>query len=357
MKSFETAFHFLQNAVTKGASPCAAAAVGVKNKLIRMEIYGNSRLYPTAESANLSTRFDMASMTKILVTTTVTLRFLEMGLLHLHDKIGDFFQDAGEFSSVTIVQLLTHSGGFVPYLNLKHICRSKDEVLSSILSSAPICKPGTQVFYSCMGFIVLGKILEKVGQISLDCLAQSLVFTPLHMDHTSYCPSGSNFAATEMSDNSCFYGVVHDENARFMDGISGNAGVFSDLHDMTIFASMLASGGYHHGETFLQSATLNQAIKCYTEGLEQRRGLGFHLQSPGSFHGKYAERQYYGHTGFTGTSLLVDPHTGLYIVLLSNRVHPTRENTLFLQVRREFHDLVISDFSLSNFSDKFCFNE
>ncbi len=351
MQNFDRAFDYLRQAVSDGAAPCAAAAVGIRSTSIRTDIYGNAAIYPSIVPADLSTRFDMASMTKIMSTTMVALRFLEMKRLNLQDKISDYFENAGAFSAVTVFQLLTHTGGFVPYLDLAHLCQNKEDVLTAIFASAPICTPGTQVFYSCMGFIVLGKILEKIGGKPLDQLADTLVFTPLHMTHTGYRPSGTNFASTEMSEGRYLNGTVHDENARFLGGISGNAGVFSDLHDTEIFASMLASDGFHDGRSFLQPSTLHMAAQSYTDGMDQRRGLGFHLQSSGSFHGKLALPQCYGHTGFTGTSLVIDPKTGLYIVLLSNRVHPSRENTQFLEVRRTFHELVMQDFSSGDFAD------
>lgn len=139
--------------------------------------------------------------------------------------------------------------------------------------------------------------------------------------------------------------MVHDENARFLGGVSGNAGVFSDLGDMVRFASMLACGGTYGGTPYLSPATLQTAGRNYTPGMNEHRGLGFHLPGPGSFHGDLFPPGSIGHTGFTGTSLIVDPGSGLYVVLLSNRIHPTRENMKFIRVRRTVHNAAMAEFS------------
>lgn len=343
MSIYENSLSILGAAVSSGAAPCIAAAIGVKDQPPVIRIYGNASLFPDPTPANIDTRFDLASMTKIVATSMVALRLIELGEISLKHTIGNFFSCPDFRQSVSIQQLMTHTGGFIPYLNLQELAPSAGQALQIILQSAPVCNPGQQVFYSCMGYIVLGSILEKVTGTGLDQLARQLVFDPLHMTHTDYCPKGSNFAATEKWGNGYLSGIVHDENARFLGGISGNAGVFSDLNDMICFASMLACHGQICGRQFLQEDTLNQAVRCYTEHKDQRRGLGFHLASPGSFHGAAVSPGCFGHTGFTGTSLIVEPDTGLYVVLLSNRVHPTRENQRFGEIRREFHTSVLHE--------------
>jgi CubicO group peptidase (beta-lactamase class C family) len=192
-----------------------------------------------------------------------------------------------------------------------------------------------------MGYILLGFILEKVYGKPLDSLTQELVLTPLHMDHTGYRPSGGNIAATEVdaATGIPWQGTVHDENARFMKGVSANAGLFSDLGDVMRFAKMLASGG----APLLSPATLRLAIKDRTPEHAVHRGLGFHVSGgPGSFMGDLFPAVSFGHTGFTGTSLAVDPETGLYAVLLTNAVHPKRGNPAVQRFRRLFHNRVFA---------------
>jgi CubicO group peptidase (beta-lactamase class C family) len=192
-----------------------------------------------------------------------------------------------------------------------------------------------------MGYILLGFILEKVYGKPLDKLAKEFVFAPLGMNHTGYCPTGGNIAATEINAATGLplTGTVHDENARFMKGVSANAGLFSDAGDVMRFAAMLSSGG----TPLINPATLRLAIKDRTPGHDIHRGLGFHISGgPGSFMGDLFPAASFGHTGFTGTSLAVDPETGLYAVLLTNAVHPKRGNPAAQRFRRLFHNRVFA---------------
>ena len=157
------------------------------------------------------------------------------------------------------------------------------------------------------------------------------------MASTGYLPTGDNIAATEISRRTgkLIQGVVHDENARFQGGVSGNAGVFSNVPDMIRFCEMLALGG----KGYLAPATLQAAIRNRTPGFDTHRGLGFHLAGvDANFMGDLFPVDSFGHTGFTGTSFAIDPHTGFYVILLTNRVHPTRENLKLMRFRRAFHN-------------------
>ena len=209
--------------------------------------------------------------------------------------------------------------------------------------------PGTQVVYSCMGFILLGKMLERISGKTLDVLAREEVFGPLGMAHTGYHPLD---AGTDYSANTAYternpltgewlIGQVHDENARFLGGVSGNAGVFSDLRDSIRFARMLAGRGVLGGKTYLPRCIFDASIRNYTPGLEENRGLGFQLANGWySCSGQFFPQAGFGHNGFTGPHIFVDPGSGLWTVLLLNRVHPTRENAEHLRVRRILHTLI-----------------
>ena len=202
--------------------------------------------------------------------------------------------------------------------------------------------PGALPVYSCMGYILLGRILEQIGGQSIDRLAQEYVFEPLGLTHTTYRPAG-DVAPTERdpATGELLRGAVHDENARFLGGLSGNAGIFSDLCDMTRFVQMLALGGkLPDGTQFLSPATLRAALVNRTPGAgHEFRGLGFNLAgSPSNFLGDLMSPRAYGHTGFTGTSIAVDPDTGLFVVLLTNRVCPTRENGKLIRMRSLIHN-------------------
>jgi CubicO group peptidase (beta-lactamase class C family) len=195
-----------------------------------------------------------------------------------------------------------------------------------------------------MGYILLGKILEKISGLPLDQLADEYVFRPLGMKNTGYHPAGT-CAPTELdpATGQCLQGIVHDENARFLKGISANAGVFSNIDDMITFVKMLALGG----NGYLSPATLAAALRNRTpDSKGEFRGLGFNLAgSPKSFLGDLVSPRAYGHTGFTGTSIAIDPATGLWVVLLTNRVCPTRANLKLTRIRHLVHNAAAAEAS------------
>lgn len=226
---------------------------------------------------------------------------------------------------------------------------SPEDAVAAILASTPVCEPGAEVHYSCMGYILLGKILERIAGKPLDVLAKTMVFRPLGMNHTTYNPKGNDIAATEYSEMRGQYicGEVHDENAHFLGGVSANAGVFAPIGDMIQFAAMLSEQGKTPNGRFLSQATFDLALKNYTPGLSEARGLGFQLQPamPAlTSMGDMMSEGSYGHTGFTGTSLFVDAKTGRWAILLTNAVHYGRDNkAAFLRYRRLFHNAVMAD--------------
>ncbi len=324
----------LESGVADGAFPSAVAVVGARNQVLGMAAAGD---------ADLDTRYDMASMSKILGPTMVALRALEDGEITLDDTVGRFFDAPADKAHITIRHLMTHTGGFTPFFWLFEETDDPNDAAGCILRHPLEAMPDGTPRYSCMGYILLGKILEKRLGAPLDVLAQERVFKPLGMVSTCYNPIGDNIAPTEVDPVSgiAWRGTVHDENARFLRGISANAGVFSDIHDTARYAAMLATGGGN----YLSPATMKRAITNYTPGHDTHRGLGFHLAGlPGSFFGDFMPDASFGHTGFTGTSLVVDPTTGFYAALLTNRVHPSRDNDKHLRFRRRFHNMMYTTF-------------
>lgn len=346
MNRFSRSVELVERAVTEGVVPSAALAIGTRGKVYVREVFGNARTEGGTVPASLDTRYDLASMTKLVATTMIALRLIEEGRLCLSDTLGQFFQGTGDRSEITVRQLMLHSSGLSPWIPLSEVAASPEDAVRAILESQPVCQPGEQVHYSCLGFILLGKILEQTGGAPLDELARKYVFEPLSMTATGYCPKAGPFAATErMANQSVLEGIVHDENARFLGGIAGNAGVFSTLDDCVKFATMLSRSGEIDGGRFLSRAMFEVAVRNYTPGLLEHRGLGFQLPFPGSFFGDLFPASAIGHTGFTGTSFAVDPQSGLYVVLLTNRVHPSRENTRLFRVRRLLHNSVQAEFT------------
>ncbi len=320
-----------------GCYPCAAAAVGVKKTVLARAFTGEAPL-PGGEPVDAHTRFDMASLSKVLGTSMVALKAIERGDIHLTDTVGDYFPQAPEDKKgITLFMLMTHTGGFNPSFRLDRLLTDPREAVDCILRYPLDEKPGVRPIYSCMGYILLGKILEKKFGSPLKELAREQVFLPLGMTETGYCPApGAPCAATEVDPvtGKPWIGVVHDENARFLQGNSGNAGVFMPLCDGIRFAAMLACGG----DGFLKEETLAAARRNYTPGQDAHRGLGFQIAgTPDCFFSDQVPENCFGHTGFTGTSLLVEPESGFWVLLLTNRVYPTRDSAGLFPFRRQLH--------------------
>lgn len=333
----------LAEGLREGCYPGAVAACGCGDAVFAISHVG--KISENGPQTNEATRYDMASLSKILGPTMLALRALEEGDLTLWDRLCRFFPDCPQDKAgITVRHLMTHTAGFHPSFFLSEAASGPENALRTILTRPLETPVGAEIHYSCMGYIVLGKVLETVYGQPLDVLARERVFEPLGMAHTGYCPTGGNIAATEVDPETgvAWQGVVHDENARFLRGVSANAGVFSDIHDMIRFAQMLARGG----DGYLSPATLRKAIACQAEDGEVRRGLGFHLAgTPENFMGDLVPDTAFGHTGFTGTSLMVEPESGFFVVLLTNRVHPTRENTKLFRFRRRLHNVAYAYFT------------
>lgn len=350
---FEKTIDCIKSCIDVGY-PCAAVAVGRGYDVYRREFLGRRQINPTELPITEDTLFDLASLSKVVSTTMVALRFLEDGKFCLRDPIGMYLPDTGNFRGVQIRHLMTHTSGISPHLPLYTLCEKEDgtraDPIETILHSEPVCKVGEEVYYSCMGYITLQRILETIAGETLDVLAKRLVFDPLGMHNTGYNPpQDRRFAATEFSPHwhEWTTGHVHDENAHWLGGVSGNAGVFSTLDDMITFAGMCAGRGKtKDGKLFLTRRVFDKAVTNFTSTLDESRGLGFQLMgtqwspmgdlmSPGS----------YGHTGFTGTSLYVDSETGLWGILLTNSVHYGRNNRdASYPNRRKFYNLLTTEF-------------
>ena len=334
----------LEDGLREGCYPGAVAACGCGDAVFAISCKG--KISENGPDVNVATRYDMASLSKILGPTMLTLRAIEEGELTLWDKLERFFPDCPEDKkAITIKHLMTHTAGFSPVFWLGGEAQSPEDALRALLAHPLETPIGAEVHYSCMGYITLGKVLETIYGRPLDELARERVFKPLGLKNTDYNPQNQeNIAATEIDKETgvVLQGVVHDENARFLRGVSANAGVFSDIHDMIRFAQMLARGG----EGYLSRGMLKKAIALQAGDENVHRGLGFHLAgTPENYMGDLFPAESFGHTGFTGTSLAIDPETGFFVILLSNRVHPTRENTKLMRFRRRMHNMLYAAYT------------
>lgn len=338
---FSHADHILTQAVQEGVFPSAQLLVGCGKKVLFRRAYG--RLAPEGEPTTEQTRYDLASLTKPLVVAMLTLRAMESGKLCLWDKLGTFIEAPADKKDITIRQILTHTAGFPTGLHLWELAATPQDSIDVLLRTPLMAPPGARVRYCCTGYILLAQLLECLYNTPLAELARQEVFWPLKMNKTSYLPAPGNIAATErQSGGGYLQGVVHDENARFLDGVAGNAGVFSSMDDMALFLQMLAAQGQlPDGSHYLSAATVRLALENHTPGMNQARSLGFALpQQEDGFTGDLFPPETVGHTGFTGTSLALDPTSGLYTLLLTNRICPTRENLGIYRIRRLVHNAV-----------------
>lgn len=338
---FKETEKLLERGVREGVFPCCVFGISAGETTLYLRAVGRLTYAPDAPVCTEDTLFDLASLTKIFVTTMVTLRFLERGLLSLDDTLPLFFEDTpADKAAITLGHLLTHTSGLPAHFLLSERPYPPTASSRAILQE-PLSAPVGQVeCYSCMGFILLGTILERVSGSSLETLFHREVSLPLGLSqNTGYHPATGPCAPTDYDQNGqLLCGTVEDENARYLGGISANAGLFSTAADVLKLGKMLGNGGMVQGSRYLFPETLALAYKNYTPGLCENRGLGFRL--PGgenNFFGDYFAGAV-GHTGFSGTSLVVAPTAGISMVLLTNRVHPTRENLAIHRFRRLVHN-------------------
>ena len=320
----------LNKGLSDGAYSCFSVAVGRGNEVLYKEFGGCRAIEPIELPMTEDTLFDMASLSKLIGTTMVALKLIEAEKLSFENKLGDFFDNCYGKENITIFDLMTHTSGIKAHFPLWLRGITPESAADEILREKLGYPTSSDVVYTCMGYILLARILEKIEGESLDKLADRLVFSPLGMKNTCYCPKNKPCAATERDADTgeILCGVVHDENARFLNGISGNAGVFCDLDDCIRFATMVSS----KGSGFIDKALFDYVVTDFTPNLSERRGIGFqHIYNR------------YGHTGFTGTSLYNDKDSDLYAILLTNRVHPTRDNHKLFDIRPEFHKIVFGE--------------
>jgi uncharacterized protein YbbC (DUF1343 family)/CubicO group peptidase (beta-lactamase class C family) len=293
----------------------------------------------TAEAMTLDTIFDLASLTKVVATTTSVMILIEEGKIGLNDRVASFipgFERYGK-GGITIRHLLTHVSGLRPDVDLAEVWTGSETALNLAIEEVPTAAPGTRFVYSDINFFVLGDIVRRVTGVPLDRFSHDRIFAPLGMTDTAFAPHESSqkrVAPTESCgpfawpcqgpDMKLLRGVVHDPTARRMGGVAGHAGLFSTAADLATFCRMLLGGGAYRGTRILSPLTVAKMTSPATPADQRNtRGLGWDIDSPfSSNRGELMPIGSFGHTGFTGTSLWLDPQSGLFVVFLSNRVHP-----------------------------------
>ena len=393
----------------KHAYPGAVILVARQGKILMHEAFGSMTLSPDPIPMSVDCIFDLASLTKAVATTTSALILIDQGELGLDDPLDYFAPSLAEhpLGQVRIWHLLTQTLGLTGWVPLFKTGAMRDDIPSFIRGVEPSWPPGTKVQYSCPGFILLGWVIEKIRGMTLDEFTRERIFDPLEMKDTMFLPLDKPlpdrskgrivpteprsatlrgkeimeaFQAWQMPDSipddrhsdkhdlrhsqehrwrkklqrewsarhiagdiPC--GVVHDENAAWLGGVAGNAGLFSTARDLAKFGQMYLNEGVYNGQPILSSAAVRLATQDLTASLpgDEHRGLGWQLVTPGGPLGDLAPLGCFGHTGFTGTVIWIDPKHELVAVLLTNRLQFTRLNTHILRVRRLFINAVYAE--------------
>ena len=364
----------IEAAIRDGAAPGAVLAVGRGDRVARLRGYGNldwasSATLPSGTAATDSSLYDLASLTKVVATTTGVMQLIDRGDLSLDTRIAEHLPEwsQGWKREVTVRHLLTHQGGLPPFLPFWRTLRGEEEYREAFAALEPDYEPGDDgemTVYSDIGFMTLGFLIEEVTGQPLDYYLHESVFRPLGMRETWFDPPRSLHRRTAPTEVDTVYrhrhvhGEVHDENAHALHGVAGHAGLFSSARDLAKFAAWILAAAREGRDlpvaarpppgpsTRSFSARLDspspETVARFTARAApaSSRALGWDTPSGRSSAGDYFGEGAFGHTGFTGTSFWVDPELDLFVVLLTNRVNPTRDNRKHIALRRAVHDAV-----------------
>jgi uncharacterized protein YbbC (DUF1343 family)/CubicO group peptidase (beta-lactamase class C family) len=335
-------------AVTTGNPPGAVVIIGHGGKIVYHKAFGFRSLEPTREGMTEDTIFDMASLTKPMATAMSVMKLVEQGRLRLNDPVAKYIPEFGRNGKeeITIRQLMTHFSGLREDLDLDHPWEGKQTAYRMVMDEKPVYPPGSRFMYSDINYITLGFVIEVVSGMPLDEFAQKNVFEPLGMEHTRFVPPPewrSQIAATQWDEHhQMLRGVVHDPTARRMGGVAGHAGLFSTAADVAEFAQNFLTGDKVLSQLTREKMCTPQQPPVATS----LRGLGWDIDSPfASNRGELLPVGSCGHTGFTGTSLWMDPVTNTYVILLANGVHPDGGKSL-VSLRSRLATAVVTDLKL-----------
>jgi uncharacterized protein YbbC (DUF1343 family)/CubicO group peptidase (beta-lactamase class C family) len=331
----------IEQAIQERQIPGAVLIVGHDGAVIYRKAYGERALEPRREPMTLDTVFDLASLTKVVATTTAVMQLVEQGKVRLNDPVAKYLPEFAQNGKddITVRQLLTHYSGLEPDLDLKTPWEGKETAYRMAFAETPQQPPGSGFVYSDINFITLGALVERISGETLDEYATRHIFAPLKMTRTRFVPPLAlragwieKIAPTQYDENEhMLWGVVHDPTARRMGGVAGHAGLFSTGDDLAKFAQALLNGG----GGILSPLTVEKMTRPeQPPSAPVLRGFGWDIDSPlSSNRGDLLPVGGYGHTGWTGTSMWIDPTTRTYIILLTNAVHPRGGNAIALRTK------------------------
>jgi len=344
----------IEASIADGAAPGAAVVIGRHGRVVHSSGYGRLDLRSDSPGVTDSTIYDLASLTKVVATTTAVMILVDEGRIHLDAPIRRYLPEwsgEGERAKITVRNLLLHDSGLPAFAPLWRNARGQGAFLARIAATPLAAPPGERTVYSDFGAILLGLIVERVSGQTLDSFVEERVFGPLGMRETGFRPLewrdqdgrsvADRIAPTEIDTvfrMTHVHGVVHDENAFALGGVAGHAGLFSSARDLGKFAAMLLAGGRRGDTRVVETSTIETFTQRQSDA--SSRALGWDTPSGQSSAGNWFSARSFGHTGFTGTSMWMDPERDVFVVLLTNRVNPSRANQRHLRLRRELADLV-----------------
>ena len=349
--------NIVEEEIDKGSFPGAVVLVGKQDDILYWKAFGNEVVEPYEEPMGRNTVFDLASLTKPIATATSIMVLKDRKEIDLDDNAGKYLPDfaCNGKEQVRIKHLLTHTSGLPAYTNAAELEEQfgnpcPEKVIEKICGFEAVNKPGEKFRYSCLGYITLAKIVETISGKNIDDFSRENIFIPLGMKNTTYNPPACGFkdiAATQIVEKKLLRGTVHDPLAKLMAGISGNAGLFSNAYDLSIYCRMLLNGGIGDGRRVLSS----EAVAMLTNAQIHGRAFGFDVNSSYSWvKGSYASEKAFCHTGYTGTSIVCDPVSQVFVIILTNRAHPDDKGAT-KSVRVKVADNVFSSYQTISSED------
>jgi serine-type D-Ala-D-Ala carboxypeptidase len=355
---FRNAFAILDRAIGNRAFPACSVAITLGGELVAQKALGRFTYETSSPAVSNSSIFDLASVTKVVATTSMAMILYERGVLDLEAPVVAIIPEFGpgdaRRAQVTLRMLLAHSSGLPAYEKLFLRAHTREELLRAAFTTELTAEPGTRAEYSDIGFIILGVALERLADEPLQVFCQREAFGPLAMSHTTFNPAKTlREVVPPTADDRTFrkrviQGEVQDENASVLGGVAGHAGVFSTAGDLALFAHAMLNGGY----PILRPETAQLFTRRESAPNSTSRALGWDTPSSPSQSGKYFGPRSFGHLGYTGTSLWIDPDRQLSITLLTNRTWPDCQNQAIKEVRPAFHDAVVEGLENAEPSDK-----
>lgn len=339
----------VEDAIHDGQVPGAVVLVWHDGQVVYRKAIGNRALEPRREPMTVDTVFDVASLTKVVATTIAVMQLVERGELRLNDPVAKYLPEFAQNGKdeITVRQLLTHYSGLEEDLDLGQPWQGEQTAFRMAFAEKPVFPPGSRFLYSDVNFIVLGALVERISGVPLEQYTTKHIFAPLKMTHTRYLPPAvwkTKIAPTQFDEqNKMLRGVVHDPTARRMGGVAGHSGLFSTADDLSLFAQALLNGS-----TVLSAAMVEKMTTPQQPATAQTlRGLGWDIDSPfSSNRGELLPVGSFGHTGYTGTSLWIDPTTRTFVIVLSNAVHPRGKGSA-IALRSKIATAVAAELSLT----------